>query len=69
MTSMDALVLITFVFSSLLVITNLIFRRMEAVGKENLARSIDTTTTWAYPFTLETLALLLLVLVGHTKGS
>lgn len=58
MTFMDAIVLTTFVFSSLVVITNVIFRRMQAVGKESLARRIDTITIWAYPFTLAALVLM-----------
>ncbi|MFK7848258.1 MAG: hypothetical protein AB8G77_23425 [Rhodothermales bacterium] len=58
MTFMDAIVLITFIFSSLVVITNVIFRRMEVFGRERLARRIDSVTIWAYPFTLAALAML-----------
>lgn len=58
MTFMDAIVLITFIFSSLVVVTNVIFRRMEVVGKVDLARRIDGITIWAYPFTVAALALL-----------
>ena len=58
MTFMDAIVLITFVFSSLVVITNVMFRRMEVVGKESLTRRIDNIRIWAYPFTLAALAVL-----------
>ena len=58
MTFMDAIVLITFVFSSLVVITSVIFRRMEVFGKEKLVRRLDNFTIWAYPFTLAALVVL-----------
>ena len=58
MTFMDAIVLATFVFSGLVVVMNVIFRRMEIVGKESLARRIDNFTIWVYPVTLGALVLL-----------
>lgn len=58
MTFMDAIVLATFVFSGLVIIVNVIFKRMEVVGKESLARRIDNYTIWVYPVTLGGLVLL-----------
>lgn len=52
MTFMDAIVLTTFVFSGLVVIMNVVFRRMEVIGKVSLARQIDNYTIWIYPVTL-----------------
>ncbi len=57
-TFMDAIVVTMFVFSGLVVIVNVIFKRMEASGKEDLARRIDYFTLWIYPFTLAALVLL-----------
>ena len=51
------IVLITFVFGSPVVITNVIFRRVEVFGREKPARRIDTMSIWAYPFTLAALAM------------
>jgi hypothetical protein len=58
MTFTDAIVVATFVFSALVVMLNVIFKRMEVVGKESLARQIDNYTIWIYPFTLVTLVIL-----------
>lgn len=52
MTFMDAIVLATFVFSGVVVIMNVIFKRLEVTGKENLARRLDYFTLWIYPATL-----------------
>ena len=57
MTFMDAIVLTTFVFSGLVVIINVAFRRMEVMGKVSLARQIDNYTIWIYPVTLGGLVL------------
>jgi len=58
MTFMDAIVLATFVFSGLVVMVNVVFKRMEVIGKESLARHIDNYTIWIYPVTLGVLVLL-----------
>jgi hypothetical protein len=58
MTFMDAIVLATFVFSGLVVIMNVIFKRMEVMGREAVARRIDTFTIWIYPLALGVLVLL-----------
>lgn len=51
-TFMDAIVVTTFVFSGLVVITSVAFKRMEVIGRESLARRIDKLTLWIYPLTL-----------------
>ena len=58
LTFMDAIMVTTFVFSGLVVIVNVIFRRLEVSGKEALARRIDYFTLWIYPVTLVILVLL-----------
>lgn len=57
MTFMDAIIAATFVFSALVVVMNVIFKRMEIVGRERLARRIDNFTIWVYPVTLAMLVL------------
>ena len=57
LTFMDAIVMATFVFSAAVVMTNLIFKRMEAHGRELEARRIDKFAIWIYPVTLVTLVL------------
>ena len=52
MTFMDAIMLTTFVFSGLVVMVNVVFKRLEVVGRATLARSIDYWTIWIYPTTL-----------------
>jgi len=37
---------------------NVVFKRMEVIGKESLARHIDNYTIWIYPVTLGVLVLL-----------
>jgi len=51
-TFMDAVMVATFVFSGLGVVVNVIFKRMEFLGHESLARRIDDFTIWIYPATL-----------------
>ena len=56
-TFMDAIVVTTFVFSGLVVIMSVAFKRMEVVGRESLARRIDRFTIWIYPSTLAVLVM------------
>jgi len=56
-TFMDAVVVTTFVFSGLVVTMSVVFKRMEVMGKESLARRIDKFTIWIYPLTLAVLAI------------
>lgn len=57
MTFMDAIMLTTFVFSGLVVVVNVVFKRLEVIGRESLARRIDNWTLWIYPITLAGLVL------------
>ena len=57
MTFMDAIIVITFVYSGVAVITNIIFKRMEALGRQDMARRIDRSAIWIYPVMLLTLVL------------
>jgi hypothetical protein len=57
MTFMDAIMLTTFVFSGLVVVMNVIFKRLEVVGREALARRMDHWTLWIYPATLSGLVI------------
>ncbi len=52
LTFMDAIVFSTFVFSGLVILVNVVFRRMEVNGHEDLARVIDKFTLWIYPTSL-----------------
>lgn len=52
LTFIDTIMFSAFVFSGLVVIVNVIFRRMEALGRESLARRMDNYTIWIYPVTL-----------------
>jgi hypothetical protein len=56
-TFMDAIVVATFLFSGLVVIVNVVFKRMEVMGRESMARRIDAFTLWIYPATLVSLVL------------
>ncbi len=58
LTFMDAILVAFFVFSGTVVVANVLFRRMEITGHEELARRIDDYTIWIYPFTLGILVLL-----------
>lgn len=57
MTFMDAIILTTFVFSGLVVMVNVVFKRLEVVGREMLARRIDHWTIWIYPAILAALVI------------
>ena len=52
LTFIDTIMFSAFVFSGLVVIVNVIFRRMEVLGRESLARRMDNYTIWIYPVTL-----------------
>jgi hypothetical protein len=58
LTFMDAILVAFFAFTSMVVVANVLFRRMEITGRESLARRIDNYTIWIYPFTLGVLVLL-----------
>ncbi len=58
LTFMDAILVAFFVFTGMVVVANVLFRRMEITGREDLARRIDNYTIWIYPFTLGVLVLL-----------
>lgn len=58
LTFMDALLVAFFVFTGMVVVANVLFRRMEITGRDELARRIDNYTIWIYPFTLGVLVLL-----------
>jgi hypothetical protein len=42
----------TFVFAGLVILVNVIYRRLEVLGREATARHLDNLTIWIYPFTL-----------------
>ena len=52
LTFIDTIMFATFVFAGLVVLVNVIYRRMEVLGRESLARHLDNYTIWIYPFTL-----------------
>ena len=48
-TFLDAILVVSFVLTGLVVVINVMFRRMEVMGREALARQIDQYTIWIYP--------------------
>jgi hypothetical protein len=60
MAIMDAIVVATFLFCAAIVMTNLIFKRMEANGAKDRAQRIDRYAIWIYPLVLMALVLLCL---------
>ena len=52
LTFIDTIMFTTFVFAGLVVLLNVIYRRMETHGNETKARYLDSYTIWIYPFTL-----------------
>lgn len=68
LTFMDAILVAVFVFSGMVVVVNVFFRRMEITGREELARRIDNFTIWIYPFTLGILVLMSWYLLVHQTG-
>jgi len=57
LTFIDAIMFVTFVFSGLVVLVNVAFRRLEVRGRESLARHLDNYTIWIYPVTLVALVI------------
>ena len=55
LTFIDTIMFATFVFAGLVVLVNVIYRRMEVHGREATARRLDNLTIWIYPFTLAVL--------------
>ena len=58
MTFLDAILVVTFVLTGLVVVVNVMYRRLEVSGRETLARQIDKYTIWVYPASLGMLVLL-----------
>ncbi len=52
LTFIDALIFASFVFTGFVVLVNVVFRRIEVLGKESLARQLDNYTILIYPITL-----------------
>jgi hypothetical protein len=52
LTFIDAIMFASFMFTGLVVLVNVVFRRMEVHGRESLARHLDNYTIWIYPITL-----------------
>ena len=50
MTFMDTILAAAFIITGLTVVWNVLLRRLELVGKEQVARVIDAYTLWIYPF-------------------
>jgi len=68
-TFLDSILVVTFVLTGLVVITNVVFRRMEFSGRETLARQIDKYTIWIYPVGLAMLVLLCWYLYEWLPGN
>jgi hypothetical protein len=68
-TFLDAIVVVAFLLTGLVMVVNVIFRRMEVAGREDLARQIDQYTIWIYPVSLTMLVLLCWYLYGWIPGS
>jgi len=56
-TFIDTIMFATFLFAGLVVLVNVIYRRMEAHGREVKARHLDNYTIWIYPITLTVLVI------------
>ena len=52
LTFIDAIMFTSFMFTGLVVFVNVVFRRMEDLGRESLARRLDNYTILIYPITL-----------------
>lgn len=52
LTFIDAIMFTSFMFTGLVVLVNVVFRRMEDLGRESLARRLDNYTILIYPITL-----------------
>jgi hypothetical protein len=49
LTILDAILITTFVISALMVMYNVVLKRLERAGNEKLIKKIDNYTIWAYP--------------------
>ena len=49
LTFLDALLVTTFIISVFMILYNVILKRMETKGREEMARKIDTFMIWIYP--------------------
>jgi hypothetical protein len=52
LTFMDTIIFTAFVFSGLVVLVNVVFRRLQVYGRESVARRLDKYTIWGYPLAL-----------------
>lgn len=68
-TFLDAILLVAFLLTGLVVVINVIFRRMEVAGHEDRARQIDRYTIWIYPGSLIMLVLLCWYLYQWLPGN
>jgi len=68
-TFLDAILVIAFVLTGLVVVINVMFRRMEFSGRETLARQIDQYTIWLYPVGFALLVLLCWYLYQWLPGN
>ena len=50
LTFLDTILITTFVVTGLVLVFNVALKRMEIVGREQLAARIDKYTVWIYPF-------------------
>jgi len=58
LTFLDAILVVTFVLTGLVIVVNVAFRRLEFTGRDELARRIDNYTIWLYPLGLTMLVLI-----------
>jgi hypothetical protein len=52
LTFLDVILVVAFILTGLVVVVNVVFKRLEVKGREALARQIDKYTIWAYPISL-----------------
>jgi hypothetical protein len=58
-TLLDAVMLITFVISALVIVYNVYLRRLEIAGEGEQANRIDNVFDWAYPISIVVSAVIL----------
>ena len=68
-TFLDAILVVAFLLTGLVVVISVIFRRMEVAGREDLARKIDHYTIWIYPISLAMLVVLCWYVYEWLPGS
>jgi hypothetical protein len=49
LTLLDVILISTFVITGLVIVFNVILKRLEAAGREALAQRVDRFTIWLYP--------------------